>query len=126
MLRINLKIKVAIIGCGSIAEFRHAPEYFDNPEVKIVAFCDPSPGRAGRLADRYGGQAFTHYEDTLTLGGMNVVSICISNNTHVDIAIKNSGLINGFIEAILYDRKPPITGIDGYKALSIVLPCSHR
>lgn len=34
------KIKVAVVGCGSIAIHRHVPEYAANPNVELVAFCD--------------------------------------------------------------------------------------
>lgn len=83
-----MKLKVAIIGCGSIAEFRHAPEYAANPAVEIAAFCDPAPGRAERLTLRYGGAACTSVDEVLAIPGLAAVSVCTSNNTHADITIK--------------------------------------
>ena len=35
------KIKVAVIGCGSISKHRHIPEYASNSNVELVAFVDP-------------------------------------------------------------------------------------
>ena len=50
----KMMIKIGIIGCGSIAEFRHAPEYAENPEAEIVAYFDPKTPRAEKLAGLYG------------------------------------------------------------------------
>jgi UDP-N-acetylglucosamine 3-dehydrogenase len=83
-----MKLKVAIVGCGAITEFRHAPEYFANPDVEIAAFCDPVLSRAQRLADLFGGQAFTAYEDALALGEVDAVSVCTSNSMHAEVTIK--------------------------------------
>ena len=33
-------MKVAIIGCGTIANSAHIPAYMKNPEVEIKYFCD--------------------------------------------------------------------------------------
>ena len=30
------KIKIAVIGCGTIANNAHIPAYMDNPDVEIV------------------------------------------------------------------------------------------
>lgn len=83
-----MKLRVAIIGCGSIAEFRHAPEYHANPQAEIAAFCDPAPGRAERLAQAYGGLAFTNYEDVLALDDVDAVSVCTSNATHAEVTVR--------------------------------------
>lgn len=33
-------MKVAVIGCGNIANAAHIPAYMKNAEVEIVYFCD--------------------------------------------------------------------------------------
>lgn len=40
-----------------------------------------------------------------------------------NVAQVKSGIIDGFVEALVEDREVPITGIDGYKALEAVLAC---
>lgn len=82
-----MKIEVAVIGCGSIAEFRHAPEYQANPDAEIIAFCDPAPGRAVRLTQMFGGRAFMNYEEVLALPGLDAVSVCTSNATHAEVTV---------------------------------------
>ena len=33
-------MKVAVIGCGTIANAAHIPSYMNNPEAEIKYFCD--------------------------------------------------------------------------------------
>ena len=59
-------VKVAVIGSGSIATHRHAPEYAAHPDVDIVAFVDRVPDRAAKLAKKYGAtlreyDSFAHH-----------------------------------------------------------------
>ena len=81
------KLKVAIIGSGSIATYRHAPEYHAHPDVEIVAFADRYPERAEKLASRYGGKVFKKYEDVLDLKSVDAVSVCTPNAFHAPITI---------------------------------------
>ena len=34
------KLRIGVIGCGSIAIHRHLPEYKNNKNVELVAVCD--------------------------------------------------------------------------------------
>ena len=40
------KMKIAIIGCGTIANSAHIPAYMKNSEVEIKYFCDIIPEKA--------------------------------------------------------------------------------
>ena len=40
------KMKVAVIGCGTIANSAHIPAYMKNEDVEIKYFCDIIPERA--------------------------------------------------------------------------------
>ncbi|MCS6776668.1 MAG: Gfo/Idh/MocA family oxidoreductase [Chloroherpetonaceae bacterium] len=83
----NKKIGVAIIGSGSIATHRHAPEYAARPDVRILAFADRVPERAETLARKYDAKAFSHYEEALALKGVDAVSVCTPNALHAPITI---------------------------------------
>ena len=83
------KIKVAVIGCGAITEFRHAPEYKANEHVEIIAFCDPLIKRAEKLAGLYGGKVYSDYMEVLN-EDINAVSVCTSNITHAMITLEAS------------------------------------
>ncbi|OCT15162.1 dehydrogenase [Paenibacillus pectinilyticus] len=81
------KIKVAIVGCGSISKKRHIPEYAANPNVELVGFCDLILGRAEGYAQEHGGRAYTSYEEMLKAEKPDAVSVCTPNVLHAPYAI---------------------------------------
>ncbi|MBQ1210940.1 MAG: Gfo/Idh/MocA family oxidoreductase [Clostridia bacterium] len=81
-------MKVAIIGCGTIANNAHIPSYMNNPEAEIVYFCDILPERAAAAVEKYGcGKAVTDYHEVLADPEIVAVSVCVPNNMHKIIAI---------------------------------------
>ncbi|PEA52475.1 dehydrogenase [Bacillus pseudomycoides] len=88
------KIKVAVIGCGSIAKHRHLPEYQFNENVELVAVCDRNEERVSHVAKEYGAKAYTKYEELLASGTVDAVSVCTPNYLHapISIAALNSGV----------------------------------
>ncbi|HLJ56096.1 MAG TPA: Gfo/Idh/MocA family oxidoreductase [Chthonomonadaceae bacterium] len=87
------KIGVAVIGSGSIATHRHAPEYSTHPDVEIRAFVDRVPERAEKLAKKYDAKALTDYKDALDMKGIDAVSVCTPNALHsqISVAALNAG-----------------------------------
>ncbi|MEC0125812.1 Gfo/Idh/MocA family protein [Paenibacillus pabuli] len=87
------KIKVAVFGCGAIAERRHIPEYAANENVELVAFADPIVERAEKMAETYGGKAYSSYEELLASEEVDAVSVCTPNYLHasMSIAAANAG-----------------------------------
>lgn len=81
------KLKVGVIGCGSIAQHRHLPEYALNQGVELVAVCDLNEGRAKEIAEKYGAKAYTSYEELLVSGEVEAVSVCTPNYLHAPITI---------------------------------------
>ncbi|MFL0377427.1 Gfo/Idh/MocA family protein [Paenibacillus amylolyticus] len=81
------KIKVAVFGCGAIAERRHIPEYAANENVELVAFVDPIVERAEKMAETYGGKAYSSYEELLANETVDAVSVCTPNYLHAPMAI---------------------------------------
>ena len=81
------KVRVALIGCGSITRYRHAPEYASHPDVEIVAFADRHIERAEKLAKEYGGKAYDKWQDVIALKDVDAVSVCTSNVTHGPITL---------------------------------------
>ena len=79
--------RIGIIGCGKIAEVRHAPEYAENPNCKLAAFFDEIPGRADSFAQKYGGKAFDTIDELLA-SDLDAVSVCAANIAHAAISIK--------------------------------------
>lgn len=82
------KIKVAVIGCGNIANAAHIPAYMKNEEVEIKYFCDLIPERAERCVEKYGcGKAVVDYHDFLNDPELDAVSVCTHNDFHSIITI---------------------------------------
>ncbi|MFX3623122.1 MAG: Gfo/Idh/MocA family protein [Ectobacillus sp.] len=80
-------LKVGVIGCGSIAQHRHLPEYAFNPHVELVAVCDINKERAAKAAKKYGAKAYISYEELLESGEVDAVSVCTPNYLHAPISI---------------------------------------
>ena len=81
------KIKVAVIGCGSISKHRHIPEYASSSNVELVAFVDPVIERAQHYADLHGGRVYSNYIDMLKAEKVDAVSVCTPNYLHAEITI---------------------------------------
>ncbi|MFT4415053.1 Gfo/Idh/MocA family protein [Fredinandcohnia humi] len=81
------KLKIGVIGCGSIAKHRHLPEYAMNKSVEIVAVCDVVEERATMLAELYGAQPYRSYEELLKNSSVDAVSVCTPNYLHAPISI---------------------------------------
>ncbi|MGM7684173.1 Gfo/Idh/MocA family protein [Cytobacillus sp. Hm23] len=77
-----MKINVGIIGCGSITEFRHAPEYTNHPHVKDVFFYDRNLDRAKRLASIFNGKVVDEIEQLFKDPSIHAISDCSSNESH--------------------------------------------
>lgn len=82
------KTKVAIIGCGTIANNAHIPAYIANPEAEIAYFCDIVMERAEKAVKQYScGVAVNDFRSVLEDPEVDAVSICTPNNVHASIAI---------------------------------------
>lgn len=81
-------MKVAVIGCGSIAKQRHGHEYFLNKDVEVGGFFDFVPERAQALVDLYGGKVYSSVEEILGDSTVDAVSVCVANAYHAETTIK--------------------------------------
>ncbi|WP_062108884.1 Gfo/Idh/MocA family protein [Bacillus niameyensis] len=84
------KLKVAIVGCGGIANGKHMPSLSKLEQVELVAFCDIVVERAERAAAKFGVEGAKVYEDYTELlkdGSIDVVHVCTPNSSHAEISI---------------------------------------
>lgn len=79
-------LRVGVIGCGKIAQLRHAPEYTENPNCKLVGFYDFVPERAQALAKQFDAKAFGCVD--ALLDGVDAVSVCSANIAHASATIQ--------------------------------------
>ncbi len=81
-------MKVAVIGCGAIANNAHIPAYMANQKAEIKYFCDIILERAENAVKKYGcGIAVEDYHEVLKDEEVEAVSICTPNKMHSVIAI---------------------------------------
>ncbi len=80
-------LNIGIIGCGKITEVRHAPEYAENANCKLVAFYDDIPARAEAMAKLYGGTACASLNEFFAIP-MDAVSVCVANVAHAPVTIR--------------------------------------
>jgi len=82
------KLKIAVIGCGTIGNSAHIPAYMANPDCEILYFCDIIPERAeAAVKDNGCGKAVVDYKDILKDSSVDAVSVCTPNNVHAPISI---------------------------------------
>jgi UDP-N-acetylglucosamine 3-dehydrogenase len=81
------KLRVAVIGCGAIAQRRHIVEYEQNEHVELVAFADPVIERAEKYAEKHGAKAYADYKQLLKEVQVDAVSVCTPNALHAPVAI---------------------------------------
>jgi len=78
---------IALIGCGSIATHRHAPEAAANKHTRLIAVCDPVAARADALAAEFGGKAYTDWQQVVTLPEVDAVVVAVPNHLHAPVAV---------------------------------------
>lgn len=82
------KIKVAIVGCGGIANQKHMPSLKQcGDKAEMVAFCDTDLERAKKACDEYGtegAKVYADYREMLadTSIEIDVVHVCTPNVAH--------------------------------------------
>lgn len=82
------KIKVAVIGCGTIAKSAHIPAYMKNESARIKYFCDIIPERAEAMVNQHDcGIAVADYHEILKDPEIEAVSVCTPNDMHAQISI---------------------------------------
>jgi predicted dehydrogenase len=84
------KLKVAVIGCGGIANGKHLPALSRIEQVELTAFCDIIEDKAAKASEKYGAPGAKVYSDYQKLLGdaqVDVVHVCTPNKSHADISI---------------------------------------
>ncbi len=113
-------VKVAIIGCGSITEFRHAPEYKNNPDATIVGFYDKDSNRSEEFAKKYNSKAYSDIEEIFEDSEVDAVSICTPNHTHAILC--KLAIMSG--KHVLCE-KPMVTNIEDAMSLKALFDKSN-
>jgi len=80
--------RMAVLGCGSIAEIAHFPSIARTPEAELAACCDTDAGRARSAAERWNAKSwYTDYREMFRQCELDAVIIATPNNVHRNQAL---------------------------------------
>lgn len=99
-------VRVALLGCGRVAQRVHAPLFARLPGSVLAAVADPSAD-AKAIASRLNPDVrlFDSVDDLLNAGGFDAVCVCLPTHLHAEYAIRVLQL-----GVPLYLEKPIATG----------------
>lgn len=82
------KIRLAIVGCGRIAQ-RHIDAARHHAEhIELVAVCDTDAGARARVAQATGSEAYRELSDVLNHSDADVIALCTPSGLHPTEAIR--------------------------------------
>lgn len=81
------EFRVAVVGCGAMAETRHLPALGRRPGRRAAALVDPDKGRAQDLARENGGPAvYSSHRDLIEAGGVDGAIVAVPPRLHAPIS----------------------------------------
>jgi predicted dehydrogenase len=86
-------IPVALIGCGTVAQYGHLPAIAQTPELDLVAVADANEETAGAIAQEYSTAAYIDYRALLARPDVQGVTVSTPLPLHYEIvaAALNAG-----------------------------------
>ena len=109
------KSRIAVVGCGAVAELRHLPALAARDDREIFALVDTDEARVRRLAAEYGAQhALTDHKDLLDLG-LDGAIVATPTNLHAPMTID---LLRAGLHVLL--EKPIARSLDECDAMIAV------
>jgi len=88
MMSSNKVYRVALVGCGDIAQTGHVPSLMKHPRFKLAALCDTRAERTELLSKMAGGvEAVSDYRALLTRSDIDAVILALHPEISVDVAI---------------------------------------
>jgi predicted dehydrogenase len=84
-------VRLALIGCGRIAQVAHLPAVEKADGVELVAVCDPSDAVAGPVARRYDVAAYTDQRSVWADASVEAVIVTAPDRFHHALASEALG-----------------------------------
>jgi predicted dehydrogenase len=81
-------LRVAIVGCGAIAEWHWSAIQAGATRTRVTACVDPDEARAAAFAARTGGTAFASLTAALAADAMDAVAILVPHHLHQGLAVE--------------------------------------
>jgi predicted dehydrogenase len=117
MRNASKKIRVALVGCGDIAEKGHLPALLRDSRFEIAAVCDVNAERAALLARQAGGvPSLTNHRELVGRAEIDAAILAMHPYVSVDIAIEF--LRQG--HAVLDEKPLAATLEDGRRLAAVV------
>ncbi|HID07665.1 MAG TPA: Gfo/Idh/MocA family oxidoreductase [Armatimonadetes bacterium] len=86
--RVKRKVRIALIGCGAMANSVHYPSLAEFDDVELVGICDLIPEKLHKTADRFGIDArYTDYKQMIEQTAPEAVYILMPPHHLFDIVI---------------------------------------
>src|SRR5262245_20783218 len=81
-------LRVAIVGCGAIAEWHWNAIRAAAPRTRVTACVDPDGSRAAALAAKTGGTAYASLTEALAADAADAVAIMVPHHLHEALAVE--------------------------------------
>lgn len=95
------KVKVGLVGVGSVAHWGHIPAYQKDPRAEITAICDINEHRLEKTAAELGvKELYTDFNEMMQKSDCDAITVATWNNAHKDATI--AGLKAG--KAVLVEK----------------------
>jgi predicted dehydrogenase len=109
------KVRVAVIGCGTVARRHHVPALVKNPRAEIAALCDPAEAPARLIKERFGLRVreCRELDEVLSDPAVDVIDICTPSFTHYEYARR---ALDAGKHVLL--EKPPVYTVEQAEDLS--------
>lgn len=117
------KVKIGLVGCGSISQFAHLPALAKADYVTLTALCEGSEDLLNAMGDRHGvQQRFTDYDTFLSEADVDAVILAIADRLHVPLAIQaleseKHVLVEKPLGVDVEDCKKLVSFVDNYQKI---------
>ena len=83
----NSRLKIALMGCGGIAQAHWQGIQRIATRVDVTAVVDKNPEMANAMSEQTGAKAFTDIEEALEMGDFDAVDIMLPHDLHESAAL---------------------------------------
>lgn len=82
------KHRVAVVGCGALAQFVHLPNIMSNPRMELVTTCDINEDTAKMCREQYGAQRHeTDWNDVVNASDIDLIVLATHTNLRGQLII---------------------------------------
>jgi UDP-N-acetyl-2-amino-2-deoxyglucuronate dehydrogenase len=81
------KLKIALVGCGGIAQAHWKGIQTYSPRIQVTAVIDTDAERAAAMAEQTGATPFTSLAEALAQGDFEAVDILLAHSLHEEAAV---------------------------------------